>query len=131
MLKVSPEEVSAALTPEDKASCDNSEAEIVALNSGRRTWGTIQAVYDVGPPPATYLLRRGDLDRPGAQVPAGYLRVLCDTADQSTIADGQPDSPTSGRRLAFARWLTQPDSTAGGGVARVSIKSAVGGLYGV
>ncbi|HTM55035.1 MAG TPA: DUF1553 domain-containing protein, partial [Pirellulales bacterium] len=130
MLKVSPEEVSAALSPEDKASWDKFDAEIAALNSGRRSWGTIQAVYDVGPPPATYLLRRGDLDRPGAQVPPGYLRVLCDSAEQSTIADAEASAITSGRRLAFARWLTQPDSTAGGLVSRVYVNRVWQALFG-
>jgi hypothetical protein len=129
-LKVSPEEVTGALTPDDKANQDKFNADIAALNSGRRTWGTIQAVYDVGPPPATYLLRRGDLDRPGAQVPAGYLRVLCDKAEQSTIADIEANGPTSGRRLAFARWLTRPGTTAGGLVARVYVNRVWQALFG-
>ena len=48
---------------------DALEAAILnQLTAARQSWGTIQAVYDVGPPPPTYLLRRGNLDRPGAEV---------------------------------------------------------------
>jgi hypothetical protein len=129
-LKVSPEDVIAALAPADKASTDSLTAEIAELNARRRTWGTIQAVYDVGPPPPTYLLRRGDLDRPGAEVPPGFLQVLYESPSPASAAEDKPNPQDSGRRLAFARWLTQRDSAAAGLVARVQVNRIWQYLFG-
>ena len=129
-LKVSPEEMIAALAPDDKASVDALTAEIAGLNARRRTWGAIQAVYDVGPPPPTYLLRRGNLDRPGAEVSPGFLSVLCESPSQACVADDKLHPQDSGRRLAFARWLTQRDSAAAGLVARVQVNRIWQYLFG-
>ena len=79
-LNVSPEQVDEAVSADDRTAISTAGAEISELDSRRRSWGTIQAVYDVGPPPPTYLLRRGNLDRPGHEVPAGFPRVLCSIA---------------------------------------------------
>lgn len=129
-LKVSGDEIDAALSPADKATVDRLTQEIATLNAGRRTWGTIQAVYDVGPPPATYLLRRGNLDRPGPEVPPGFLHVLAETEAASRI-EGRPLSHhVSGRRLAFARWLTDRNSAAGGLAARVYVNRVWQYLFG-
>ena len=129
-LKVSSEEIVAALAPADKATVDRLTQEIAALNAGRRTWGTIQAVYDVGPPPATYLLRRGNLDRPGPEVPPGYLHALAETEQESRIEGPPLSQHASGRRLAFARWLTDRHSAAGGLVARVYVNRVWQYLFG-
>ena len=87
-------------------------------------------MYDVGPPPATYLLRRGNLDRPGHEVPAGFLRVLCASPEQACVDGGPPNPHASGRRLAFARWLTEPDGPAAGMVARVYVNRVWQYLFG-
>ena len=129
-LKVSAEEVGAALAPAEKTSVAGMEKEIAALNAERRSWGTIQAVYDVGPPPATYLLRRGNLDRPGPEVPPGFLHVLAETETQSRIESPSVNEHASGRRLAFARWLTDQNSAAGGLVARVYVNRVWQYLFG-
>ncbi|MEK0449496.1 MAG: hypothetical protein RL088_1764 [Verrucomicrobiota bacterium] len=55
------------------------------------------------PPPQTFLFNRGDYDQPKAQVPPGELGII---ADAPEIATDDPALPTSGRRLAYARWLT-------------------------
>ncbi len=129
-LRVSPEQVSATLSPQDKASVETLAAEIARLNAQRRSWGTIQAVYDTGPPPAIYLLRRGNLDRPGPEVPAGFLRVLCSSPSQECIADSNANAHSSGRRLAFAHWLVERDSAAAGLVARVYVNRVWQYLFG-
>ncbi len=129
-LAVSPEEVNSALSADDQASVAALAAEVSELNARKRTWGTIQAVYDVGPPPPTYLLRRGNLDRPGSEVPAGFLRVLCPNPALACIGDNPPSTPTSGRRLAFAHWLTERDSAAAGLVARVYVNRVWQYLFG-
>lgn len=129
-LKVSAEETVAALAPADKTTLDRLEQEIATLNAGRRSWGTIQAVYDVGPPPATYLLRRGNLDRPGPEVPPGFLHALAETELESRIEGPPLSQHASGRRLAFARWLTNRHSAAGGLVARVYVNRVWQYLFG-
>ncbi len=54
--------------------------------------------------PKTHLLRRGDLDAPGAEVAPALIRLL---------SENVPDLPgreVKGRRAALARWLTAPDN---------------------
>ncbi|MEX0677452.1 MAG: PSD1 and planctomycete cytochrome C domain-containing protein [Pirellulales bacterium] len=129
-LKVSPAELDAGYTPADKASVVSLTKEVADLNARRRTWGIIQAVYDVGPPPPTYLLRRGNLDRPGPEVPAGFLHVLCESEPQSRVEPSTPTEHASGRRLAFARWLTDRRGAAAGLVARVYVNRVWQYLFG-
>ena len=121
MLKVSAEEVTAALNEneQDKARAEALQREIDPYNARRKTYGTIQAVYDVGPPPPAYLLRRGDYRNPGVQVEPGFLSVLAEPGQPLGIPALKAKGKTSGRRLAFAKWLTHGDSPAGGLVARV------------
>lgn len=88
------------------------------------------AVYDVGPPPTTYLLRRGEYTRPGPQVQPGFPRVLCDTEEEAVPLISAPRGETSGRRLALARWLTRPEGRAGALVARVQVNRAWEQLFG-
>ena len=67
----------------------------------------IRAVYDMGGEPSrTYLLQRGDAQAIGQRVMPRVPRMLA-----ATVAKYEPAPPrdgTSGNRLAFARWLTQP-----------------------
>ncbi len=74
-----------------------------------------------GPAPATYLLRRGNHDTPGNEVSPGFLSVLCEKNPRELFADVRATGPTSGRRLALARWLTQRDTPAAGQTARVIV----------
>jgi hypothetical protein len=57
----------------------------------------------------TKLLHRGDLNQPTREVPPGKLSVLVDETSNKHFNDDDPSLPTSGRRLAFAKWLTQID----------------------
>src|SRR5262249_13300784 len=52
--------------------------------------------------------KRGDYLQPGPEVQPGVLRVLASAKDFS-LPDRPKDAKTSGRRLAFARWLTSPE----------------------
>jgi hypothetical protein len=92
--------------------------------------GTIQAVYDVGAPTPTRLLKRGDYLRPGAEVSPGYLRVLCRSRDEAVAKVTPPRGETSGRRLALVRWLTTPNTPAAGLVARVQVNRVWQRLFG-
>jgi hypothetical protein len=68
----------------------------------------IRAFYDLPGEAKTHLLRRGDYLNPGPEVQPGTLSVLQTSQPFAWTSPG-PGSRTSGRRLAFARWLTQPD----------------------
>ncbi len=113
-------------TPELKAKLKQRIAE---RSAARRQFGHIQALYDVGPAPATYLLKRGQFENPGPEVEPGFLSVLCD-ADREAVAQPHANGPDSGRRLAFARWLTHQDSRAAALVARVMVNRIWQHLFG-
>ena len=71
---------------------------------------TIRAVWDRGEPSPTYILRRGEHNKPGPLVGPGVPSVLTDGRTPFTVEPPFPDGThRTGRRLAFASWLTQPD----------------------
>lgn len=64
-LKVSIGEIRAALDDAKRAQDSEMQQRINSLTSQKKSWGTIQALYDVAAPPPTYLLRRGNYETPG------------------------------------------------------------------
>jgi hypothetical protein len=125
-----PEQIDKQLNESDKSQVAQVDADIRAAESRRRRWNKIQALYDVGPPPATHLLLRGSEETPGEEVQPGFLRVLA-TSDSAALATvHQPYDGTSGRRLALARWLTQADSPAGALMTRVMVNRAWQQVFG-
>ena len=129
-IAVKPEDIAAALSEADKAEAAALEAKIAQTKQSRRSWGKLQALWDLGPPPPTYLLRRGDYLTPGEEVSPGFLRVLCRSDAEALASLVSPYSQTSGRRLALAEWLTRPDSPAGALVARVAVNRVWAHLFG-
>ncbi len=77
-------------------------------NARRATFAEIRALYDLPGEAKTHLLRRGDYLHPGSEVQPGVLSALA-TPQPFTWSAPPPEARTSGRRLAFARWLTQPE----------------------
>ncbi len=70
---------------------------------------TIRALWDSGRPSPTYVLRRGEHDKPGPWVTPGVPSALTDGASLLDVRPPFPNgSQKTGRRLAFARWLTDP-----------------------
>ncbi|WP_166830476.1 PSD1 and planctomycete cytochrome C domain-containing protein [Thalassoroseus pseudoceratinae] len=70
----------------------------------------IRALWDRGQPTPTYLLRRGEHNLPGPLVGPGVPSVLTDGQTPFTPEPPFPNgTPKTGRRLALARWLTEPD----------------------
>jgi hypothetical protein len=145
-LRVSPEEVTATLGPAERAETDSIRKRLAAVEAGRRIPGKIQALYDVGPPPPTYLLKRGNYENPGEEVQPGFLSALGEAgvgvrAPGTGPGDlgGRPPGPvpgggtptaSSGRRLALARWLTAPDSRPAALLARVMVNRLWQHLFG-
>jgi hypothetical protein len=70
----------------------------------------IRALWDRGDPSPTYILRRGEHNKSGRLVGPGVPSVLTDGRTPFNVEPPFPaGTPKTGRRLAFARWLTQPN----------------------
>ena len=68
-----------------------------------------RALFDMGGEPTpTRILLRGDVNNPGPLVEPGPPSVLAAGLAAYRVEKPAFESDTSGRRLAFARWLTQP-----------------------
>jgi hypothetical protein len=84
--------------------------------------GELACVTDVVQNPAAlHVLKRGSYTDLGEAVAPAALRVLCDGPSELKASSPYPGSASSGRRLAFARWLTTPGSRAAGLLARVMV----------
>jgi hypothetical protein len=65
-------------------------------------------ITDAGPvAPATYLLKRGNWQRPGTEVSPGFLSAL--EEKEVRLPALRAGARTTGRRSLLAHWLTQPD----------------------
>ena len=70
----------------------------------------VRALWDLGRPSPTYMLQRGEHDKPGKLVGPGVPSVLTDGKTPFPIEPPFPDGTAkTGRRLALARWLIEPD----------------------
>jgi len=67
----------------------------------------IRAIYDLPGEPKTPMLRRGDYLKPGPDVQPGALSALA-VPRPFTWTPPAKNAKSSGRRLAFVQWLTQP-----------------------
>jgi hypothetical protein len=67
----------------------------------------IRALWDRGEPSPTWVLRRGQYNNPGDLVGPGVLSVLSDGRTPLVIQPRRKNS--TGRRLAFAEWLVDPE----------------------
>jgi mono/diheme cytochrome c family protein len=82
------------------------DARIAALEATRLPEPKVRALWDRGEPSPTYIFRRGDPSRAGPLVEPGVPAVLGEEGFQVRPPAG---GRSTGRRLAFARWLTRPD----------------------
>jgi hypothetical protein len=119
-LEITTEQRSAALTVEEKSSAAEIQAKIASLEGAKKSYGKLSAVWDVGPAPATHLLRRGDHESPGAEVEPGGISVLT-SQERPFHVEPVAGGKSTGRRLAFARWLTDAETPAGALTARVMV----------
>ena len=82
------------------------KAAIVAEQALKKTITRIRGLTDLDDKPAAgHIMRRGDYNKPGAEVSAGVVEVLAPVGFQLTP---QASYKTSGRRTALAKWLTSP-----------------------
>ena len=93
-----------------RAEVDSLEHEIAEISARMEPPLAIRALWDRGEPSPTYLYRRGVPTSPGPLVGPGVPSVLTDGRTPFEIQPPFPGgTPKTGRRLAFARWLTRPD----------------------
>jgi len=69
----------------------------------------IRALWDRGEPSPTYIFRRGESTSPGRLVGPGVPSVLTDGKTPFDAKPPWPGAKKTGRRLAFAKWLIDPD----------------------
>ena len=110
-------ELAAQRQPLDEAA--KARTSLQSARPGKISW-TSDVVDE---PPVAHLFERGNLTTPGEVVePAGF-KALGEFPKQSTTTSAdpaeKPERKTSGRRLAFADWLTVPDSKPASLMARV------------
>ncbi len=93
-----------------KAVVDELDEEIYKTRRSMESPLTIRALFDRADPSPTYIYRRGEYLSPGRVVGPGVPSALTDGQTPLEITPPFPDgTQKSGRRLAFAKWLTQRD----------------------
>ena len=96
-------EISPEYAPKGKVLND----QVAAQERRRVHLGEVRALYDLPGTVATPVLLRGDPQTPGPNVEPGVISTV-NTPKPFAWKAPPEGTRTSGRRLAFARWLTQP-----------------------
>jgi Protein of unknown function (DUF1553)/Protein of unknown function (DUF1549)/Planctomycete cytochrome C len=106
-LKVSDDEIRAALTPADAAKLQQIEKRLVSMFANYAPPPMAPGIIDVGrEAPRTFVAVRGNPDVPGEEVRPGFLSVL----GGGEIPDPPLHAKTTGRRKALAEWLASADN---------------------
>ncbi len=85
------------------------DKQIQSLESQKQPEPRIMALWDRGEPSPTYMYRRGNYATPGSLVSPGVPAVLSNPDKRFEIASPRPGATSTGRRLAFAHWLVDPE----------------------
>ena len=88
---------------------DAAQTDIKEWKSREKNQPLIRALWDRGTPSPTYILRRGNYLTPGRLVQPGLPSVLTSKKTAVSFKEPTTTSPGTGRRLALARWLTEPE----------------------
>jgi hypothetical protein len=111
LLVVSPQSVVQALTPADRATHQRLQERLKQFD-GRKPppLPTATGLADgSGPAPKTFLLERGELGNPGAEVLPGFPIIL--TPGQESVPARLEARPGgAGRRAALAEWVSSRDN---------------------
>lgn len=93
--------------PEYTEAVKENAAKVASEQGRRHVFDEIRALYDLPGEATTNVLLRGDPLTPGPEVEPGAIPALTTPQPFQWSPPGE-GAKTSGRRLAFARWLTQP-----------------------
>jgi hypothetical protein len=94
------------LDPAYAKSADETAKRVKGLGSGKREQPFVRALWDRGSPSPTYVLIRGNYLTPGRKVEPGVPEVLAAEGFDLDVQPPYPGAESTGRRLAFGRWLT-------------------------
>jgi mono/diheme cytochrome c family protein len=97
------------LAPGFRRQVEETTKQIQALEAKKLPEPKLRALWDRGDPSPTYIYRRGDYLTPGRLVGPGVPSVLTDGKTPFEVRPPWRGANKTGRRLAFARWLTRPD----------------------
>lgn len=93
------------------------QKELAANRPGKIAWAGDMA----SELPEVHLLNRGNYSAPAEIVEPGEFSVLADESNPLEITQPFTNSNSSGRRLAWAKWLTRRDSKPAALMARVQV----------
>ena len=96
------------LEPEFAKAAKETEGKVKEVNGRREPQPRVRALWDRGEPTTTYILKRGDHLNRGRPVGPGVPSVLTDGKTPFRVEPPKSGAKSTGRRLAFARWLTAP-----------------------
>ena len=101
-------EARSAATPQERTRLATLERERQALDAHRPAELPRAYVWDETSPkaPVTHVFKRGDPEKPTADVGPGLPAVLL----HGEVTPPTPTAHTTGRRLWLARWVTSPDN---------------------
>ena len=107
--KVTAEQIVDALTPEQRQEHGRISRELSKERDALKSLQSPPLAYCAVPftPPPTFLLKRGDIDRPSEQIVAAGLSTIKTPAPDFGLS---ADAPEGMRRLKLAEWLTSPDN---------------------
>ncbi len=108
VLKVEPEEMN-NLDAAYRKEAEETEWKIKRIEYKKAPDPRIRALWDRGEPSPTYIQRRGDPNSFGRLVGPGYLSCLTDGKRPFAATPPWPGAKKTGRRLALAKWLIEPD----------------------
>ncbi|MCH2375679.1 MAG: PSD1 and planctomycete cytochrome C domain-containing protein, partial [Planctomycetes bacterium] len=107
-LRVDPDDL-AKIDEEFKSAAEPIEKEVKRLEGERTPEPGVRALWDRGEPSPTYLLQRGNYLTSGRLIGPGVPSVLTDGRTPLDLEPPWEGAKKTGRRLAFARWLTSSD----------------------
>lgn len=97
--------------PEAAEDLKKFDQRIAEVRAKKPAESFVQALVEpAGHAPSTKLFYRGDHNQPKQEVSPASLSVLSSTGTGQPFPSDNPDLPTTGRRLAFAKWLTSSES---------------------
>jgi cytochrome c553 len=97
--------------PEAAEDLKKYDAKIAEIGSKKPFQDFIAVLNEVpGTLPPTFLFHRGDHGQPKDQIAPGGLTICSPPGERLAIAEDDPALPTSGRRLALAKWITGPQN---------------------
>jgi hypothetical protein len=112
---------------EKKRRMDDLTVRIEGVEAKLKEYNHVQAVWDCGPIPVSRMFRRGDWKDRGVRVDPSFPPVLDTPETTRVVQSAETAGMSSGRRLAFARWLTRDDHPL---TARVMVNRSWHHLFG-